>query len=81
MFAALLLAHVCAVPPAAYRVERPSLSRADARSLERYTMCVCGPEGANDAAIVPDGHRRYRYDPAYACERTGWIGHRYADSH
>jgi hypothetical protein len=73
-------AHVCHVPAAAYRVPDAviSPSKADARALENYTMCVCGPEGANDAPIVPDRHGRYVYDPRWACERYGWNGHRYS---
>jgi hypothetical protein len=78
MMLLLLAVHICPVPAAAYRVvERAHLSQRDQRTLERYTMCVCGPDGANDGPQVPDGHGRYAYNPTGACERSGWNGHRY----
>jgi len=63
----------CSVPAAAYRVvEQAHISRADRLALERYALCICGPEGVNDAPFVPDPRGRYVYDPKWACERYGW---------
>jgi hypothetical protein len=43
--------------------------------LERFSDCVCGPDGTVDADPVPDQSGRYFTEPH--CNRSGWNGRSY----
>lgn len=67
--------HQCRVPHAAYS-ESAELTPRQLRAMERFSRCICGPEGSVDWDPRPHRHGGYFMHPS--CNRDGWNGRRYS---
>lgn len=66
-------AHPCTVPRSAY-LQRDLTAR-EQSAMERFSYCLCGPEGSTDWDPRPHRHGGYFMHPS--CNRNGWNGHKY----